>query len=81
MILSLRHSGESWESISRVLGVSISACQAHASRSSLLPGPVYGSPPPRSQPLPAGDSFTWGLLTDGTLLQGTRWPGTHWYDG
>jgi hypothetical protein len=26
-------------------------------------------------PLRAGDPVSWGVLTEGTLLDGTRWPG------
>lgn len=75
-IRRLRAEGASWDTIAAAIQVSRwSAIE----RGRLIGAraPEKPEPPPADlarEPLPAGHPLTWGLLTQGTVLEGTAYP-------
>jgi hypothetical protein len=80
----MRADGASWDAIAAALGVSRWASMergrkvgARMNRPATQPkvDPLAAElATPARAALPAGHSFTWGLLTDGTLLAGSAYP-------
>lgn len=78
-IRRMRTDGATWAAIAGVLGLSRNTIIERGRRIRAEGGPSQIARPPRTPedepnrgPLPAGHSITWGLLTEGTILEGTR---------
>jgi hypothetical protein len=73
----LRGAGESWDAIAAMMGLTrwttIERGRRLGARRPPPPPRPVGEDPNRP-PLPAGHPVTWGLLTDGTLLDGAAYP-------
>lgn len=83
-ILSMRAAGATWAAIGTALGLSRNTIIERGRRINALGGPA-ALPKPAREPeddanrpaLPAGHPVSWGLLTDGTLLDGVEYVPPH----
>jgi hypothetical protein len=76
-IKRMRAEGASWDAIAAVLGVTRWTTIERGRRIGAQLPPADFVPPPESSsrdPLPAGHPRTWGILTQGTLLEGSPYP-------
>lgn len=72
----MRLEGASWDAIAEALAVSPEAVRARAERigATRTAACLTVVEDPAREPLPAGHSQAWGVLTQGTWLAGTRYP-------
>lgn len=72
----LRAEGETWDSIAAALGLSRWTVIDRGRRiGARRPPPEFVPKPDLARPpLPAGHPISWGLLTQGTVLEGTPYP-------
>ena len=76
-IRRLRTEGASWDAIAGILGMARWTVIDRGRRIGALRAPrEYGpqSEDPSRDPLPPGHPRSWGVLTDGTVLEGTPYP-------
>jgi len=86
LLLSRRAQGHSWDAIAAEFAISRSALIARGRRLGLKPTRGPAAPParptpapapeddPARPPLPPGHPRSWGLITQGTVLEGTPYP-------
>jgi len=76
-IRRLRSEGASWDAIAATLGLSRWTVIERGRRIGARPPPREFVPPPEDpgrEPLPAGHPRSWGVITDGTVLEGVPYP-------
>lgn len=76
-IRRLRAEGATWETVAAILGMPRWTVIDRGRRiGALRPPRQFASPSedPSREPLPAGHPRSWGVLTEGTVLEGTAYP-------
>ncbi|MBN8874089.1 MAG: AsnC family protein [Rhodospirillales bacterium] len=76
-IRRMRAEGASWDAIAAVLGITRWTVIERGRRIGARRPPPDFRPAPESpsrDPLPAGHPRSWGVLTQGTVLEGTPYP-------
>jgi hypothetical protein len=76
-IKRLRIEGASWDTIAAILGVTRWTAIERGRRIGARSPPRTFVPPPEDparDPLPAGHPRTWGVMTEGSVLEGLPYP-------